>query len=252
MGRHVSSARRGARRRSVALALAGTTTAIVGVIAITTTAGTAGTPPDRGNGAPPSPGPHKVTLCHATGSRTNPYVAITVDDDAIVREGHGGHAGPLFAPDLPDHEAWGDVVPAFDFGPGAVYGGDNWSDAGRQLLAAGCRVPKDDGGHPGGPPATRPDHPGGKPPHTTPEHPAHPGPPASTPGNGQGGGPKTTAAPTPTTVAVKGASVAAPPTTAVSSSSLPVTGAPAGALVAAALALMGAGAGVMALRRRAH
>ena len=39
-----------------------------------------------------------VTLCHATDSNTNPYVKVTVDDDAVVHEGHGSHTGSDLEP----------------------------------------------------------------------------------------------------------------------------------------------------------
>lgn len=80
----------------------------------------------------------KVTLCHRTRSKTNPYVEITVDKNAVLNqkkgkeEGHGIHTGPIF-PDA----GWGDIIPAFDDYPGM-----NWP-AGRDILESGCNV--DDG-----------------------------------------------------------------------------------------------------------
>jgi hypothetical protein len=69
----------------------------------------------------------KVTLCHATASRTNPYVSITVDANSVTRRGHDGHTGPVFPAD-----GWGDIIPPF-----GTYPGLNWP-AGQTLLAAGC------------------------------------------------------------------------------------------------------------------
>lgn len=41
-----------------------------------------------------NPGPpEKVTICHATGSQSNPYVTITVDADGL--NGHGDHSGDI-------------------------------------------------------------------------------------------------------------------------------------------------------------
>jgi len=57
----------------------------------------------------------KVTICHATGSHSNPYVTITVADNAIVNpNGHGTHTGPVYDPDAnPPMDHWGDIIPAF-------------------------------------------------------------------------------------------------------------------------------------------
>ena len=47
---------------------------------------------------------HKVTICHATASKTNPYVMITVDVASIVGDSGHGSSGV--------NE--GDIIPEFD------------------------------------------------------------------------------------------------------------------------------------------
>lgn len=69
----------------------------------------------------------KVTLCHRTSSRTNPYVTITVDANAVQRQGHGAHTGPLYP-----EPNWGDIIPPFDDYPGL-----NWP-AGQAIYDSGC------------------------------------------------------------------------------------------------------------------
>ena len=79
---------------------------------------------------------HKVTICHATDSTTNPYSLITVDYHSITLEGHGGHEGPIYAQGMT--HGWGDVIPAFDFGASNQFAGMNLDEAGEALLASGC------------------------------------------------------------------------------------------------------------------
>lgn len=67
---------------------------------------------------------NKVTLCHATGSEDNPYVSVTVDDNAVLN-GHGDHSG--------------DIIPAFDYNGGS-YGGKNLGGDGSAILANGCQA----------------------------------------------------------------------------------------------------------------
>ena len=85
---------------------------------------------------------HKVTLCHRTASRTNPYVVITVDVASVLKtHGHDSHNGPVFSTTLAKHVKWGDIIPPFDFGPGEQYEGKNWTAAGQAILANGCNLP---------------------------------------------------------------------------------------------------------------
>jgi hypothetical protein len=63
-------------------------------------------------------GDHKVTICHATGSDTNPYVQITVDWHALKAH-HSEH--------------WGDIIPG-----GHKWGGQNWDVDGQAIYYNGC------------------------------------------------------------------------------------------------------------------
>ena len=84
---------------------------------------------------------HKITLCHRSDSYTNPYVAESVDVASALFEGHDGHNGPVFYAAIPQQEKWGDIIPAFDFGPGEQYAGKNLSAAGLAILENGCNLP---------------------------------------------------------------------------------------------------------------
>lgn len=94
--------------------------------------------PTAGATKPNDEGEHKVTLCHATDSYTNPYVEVTVDVASVHFEGHVGHTGPVFYPAIPKHTKWGDIIPSFDYGEGHSYAGMNLSDEGLKILENGC------------------------------------------------------------------------------------------------------------------
>jgi hypothetical protein len=66
----------------------------------------------------------KITICHATGSETNPYVEIT-----MALQGLNGHAGD-------HHQHSGDIIPPND---GAVIPwGQNWDDEGKATYGNSC------------------------------------------------------------------------------------------------------------------
>lgn len=71
----------------------------------------------------------KVTLCHATGSASNPYVEVTVAAPSIVN--HGGHG---------DHDR--DIIPPFSWEHGGHYDGLNWNYFTALVLHDHCVVPQ--------------------------------------------------------------------------------------------------------------
>ncbi len=90
----------------------------------------------------------KVTICHRTDSVVNPYVKITVSEEAVdgvagnsgnEADHFGEHKGPLassqaVAQDLKDDKIeWGDIIP-----PVGDHDGLNWSIIGQAMLANNC------------------------------------------------------------------------------------------------------------------
>ena len=82
-------------------------------------------------------GKEKVTICHRTNSRTNPYNQIVVSQESAI-DGHAAHRGPIFAPGVED---WGDIIAPIRPGLPA---GRNWPE-GRAILENGCEVQPDVG-----------------------------------------------------------------------------------------------------------
>ena len=114
----------------------------VGWLAIAGLLGVALLAPTSASATKPDPG-HKVTICHATNSDTNPYVEETVDiaSSGYLQGGHDTHGGPIWDDTLKDlHIQWGDIIPPYTYGEFA-YPGRNWTDAGRAILEGGCIIP---------------------------------------------------------------------------------------------------------------
>ena len=78
--------------------------------------------------------PHKVTICHATASQSNPYVTISVDVASIIGDSGHGHSGVNA----------GDIIPPFTI-DGYAYAGHNW-DTGQAIWANGCSATSTDPG----------------------------------------------------------------------------------------------------------
>jgi hypothetical protein len=72
---------------------------------------------------------HKVTICHATASKSNPYVVITVDIASIVGDSGHGHSGVNA----------GDIIQPFDM-DGYSYPGNNWDPAHQAIFANDCNA----------------------------------------------------------------------------------------------------------------
>jgi hypothetical protein len=77
--------------------------------------------------------PHnKVTICHATGSKSNPFVEITPDASGVI-DGHYPHQ---------DHR---DIIPPFDYKDSAGnthhFPGQNWTAQGQAIFNNGCKIP---------------------------------------------------------------------------------------------------------------
>ena len=98
--------------------------AVVGAL-LAGTVGVASMPVASASPGPPS----KVTICHATGSASNPYVQITVSENA-VREGRGHNRD--------NHQGGEDIIPPEQPGQSYDPDGRNWDPASQTFYNDGC------------------------------------------------------------------------------------------------------------------
>lgn len=83
---------------------------------------------------------NKITICHATGSTTNPFVSVTADANGVIN----GHV---------NHQDTRDIIPPFsynDHGTTKNFPGQNWDAAGQAILNNGCKAGGSGGGGGGG------------------------------------------------------------------------------------------------------
>jgi hypothetical protein len=89
----------------------------------------------------------EITICHGTGSQSNPYVTESPainSSGAFAGElagGHNGHVGPLWFPGITVE--WGDIIPPYDYAPANFhFDGLNWTAAGQAIYNNGCNIPE--------------------------------------------------------------------------------------------------------------
>ena len=87
----------------------------------------------------PIPEVHKVEICHATSSQSNPYTDISVSVNSVENaqsvHGHGDHTGGIYPADN-----WGDIIPPFTYRT-VTYPGMNWTTEGISIWTNGCNPP---------------------------------------------------------------------------------------------------------------
>jgi hypothetical protein len=87
----------------------------------------------------PIPEVHKIEICHASSSNSNPYTDIIVSvnsvENAQTVSGHGDHTGGIYP--TPN---WGDIIPPFTYQT-VSYPGMNWTAEGIAIWTNGCNPP---------------------------------------------------------------------------------------------------------------
>lgn len=92
----------------------------------------------------PDTGDHKVTICHATNSGTNPYVLIEVDYAAVDSAGGSDHMshdwdGVVWYAGAKDEGVrWTDIIPPVE----GVTPGLGWTTEGQAIWNNGCVYPE--------------------------------------------------------------------------------------------------------------
>jgi hypothetical protein len=77
----------------------------------------------------------KVTLCHGTGSNTNPYEKITIDNSGAYNGHYSVHQGSIYPG---NGGSWGDIIPPFTFEENTYQ--MNWDTAGQTIYRNDCKL----------------------------------------------------------------------------------------------------------------
>ena len=87
-----------------------------------------------------------VTICHGTGSNSNPYVTESPSvqsngaTEGQLTGGHSNHTGPLWFDGTQDD--WGDIIPPYYYpATNFFFLGLNWTVAGQAIFNNGCATP---------------------------------------------------------------------------------------------------------------
>lgn len=134
-----------------------TSIGVVGLVLVLATAFSAALPAYANHNANHNPGSsgnnteHKIRICHATNSVTNPYESPEVDYDAVDGNGandHSHHTGPVPASAAAAQKIkddgigkdghWGDIIPPVE----GVTAGLNWTTLGQAIWNNNCQYPK--------------------------------------------------------------------------------------------------------------
>lgn len=84
-----------------------------------------------------------VTICHRTGSNSNPYVTESPSvqsngaTEGQLTGGHSNHLGPVWFAGITG--GWGDIIPPYFYAPTSYsFPGLNWTAAGQAIYYSGC------------------------------------------------------------------------------------------------------------------
>lgn len=80
-----------------------------------------------------------VTICHRTGSHSNPYVVISPSASGVYHGHYTEHNENAVFPNTASDGKWGDIIPPFSFN-GHTYS-LNWNSQGQAIFNNSCHVP---------------------------------------------------------------------------------------------------------------
>jgi hypothetical protein len=80
-----------------------------------------------------------VTICHRTGSHSNPYVVISPSASGVYNGHYTEHNENAVFPNTASDGKWGDIIPPFVY-KGVTYS-LNWNASGRAVFNNNCQTP---------------------------------------------------------------------------------------------------------------